>query len=109
VLTGSLVKQAYPLATFAGLVANATFGLLKGGIMGAAVETTGDLVDLDGAEHVRSESGGLRQRLAFDPQRTTTTARVLAAVSERAEVLDLSITEPDIEDVVREICRATRH
>jgi ABC-2 type transport system ATP-binding protein len=64
-------------------------------------------VDLDGAEHVRSESGGLRQRLAFDPQRTTA-ARVLAAVSERAEVLDLSIAEPDIEDVVREIYRATR-
>jgi ABC-2 type transport system ATP-binding protein len=69
---------------------------------------TDDLVDLDGAEHVRSESGGLRQRLAFDPQRTTA-ARVLAAVSERAEVLDLSIAEPDIEDVVREIYRATRH
>ena len=56
---------------------------------------------------MRSESGGLRQRLAFDPQRTTA-ARVLAAVSERAEVLDLSIEEPDIEDVVREIYRATR-
>ena len=66
-----------------------------------------DLVGLDGAEHVRSESGGLRQRLAFDPQRTTA-ARVLARVSERAEVVDLSITEPDIEDVVREIYRATR-
>jgi len=64
-------------------------------------------VDLHGAEHVRSESDGLRQRLAFDPQRTTA-ARVLAAVSERAEVLDLSIAEPDIEDVVREIYRATR-
>lgn len=68
---------------------------------------TGDLVDVDGAEHVRSESDGLRQRLAFDPQRTTA-ARVLAAVAERAEVLDLSIEEPDIEDVVREIYRATR-
>ncbi|MEU4364850.1 ATP-binding cassette domain-containing protein [Promicromonospora sp. NPDC023987] len=66
-----------------------------------------DLVDVAGAEHVRSESDGLRQRLAFDPQRTTA-ARVLAAVSERAEVVDLSITEPDIEDVVREIYRATR-
>jgi ABC-type uncharacterized transport system ATPase subunit len=32
---------------------------------------------------------------------------VLAAVAERAEVLDLSIEEPDIEDVVREIYRAT--
>lgn len=34
-------QSAYPLATFAGLVANATFGLLKGGIMGAAVESSG--------------------------------------------------------------------
>ncbi|MFI2490484.1 ATP-binding cassette domain-containing protein [Promicromonospora kroppenstedtii] len=66
-----------------------------------------DLVDVGGAEHVRSDSGGLRQRLAFDPQRTTA-ARVLAAISERAEVVDLSIEEPDIEDVVREIYRATR-
>lgn len=66
-----------------------------------------DLIDVAGTEHVRSESGGLRQRLAFDPQ-STTAARVLAAVAERAEVLDLSIEEPDIEDVVREIYRATR-
>ncbi|WP_369375453.1 ABC transporter permease [Promicromonospora sp. Populi] len=34
-------QSAYPLATFAGLVANATFGLLKGGIMGAAVASSG--------------------------------------------------------------------
>jgi len=34
-------QSAYPLATFAGLVANATFGLLKGGIMGAAVDSSG--------------------------------------------------------------------
>ncbi|HEV6953068.1 MAG TPA: ATP-binding cassette domain-containing protein [Promicromonospora sp.] len=66
-----------------------------------------DLTDVPGAEHVRSESDGLRQRLAFDPQRTTA-AWVLAAVAERAEVVDLSIVEPDIEDVVREIYRATR-
>ncbi|MFD7023344.1 ATP-binding cassette domain-containing protein [Promicromonospora sukumoe] len=70
-------------------------------------ESRPDLTDVPGAEHVRSDSGGLRQRLAFDPQRTTA-ARVLAAISERAEVLDLSIAEPDIEDVVREIYRAAR-
>ncbi|MFD2793052.1 ABC transporter permease [Promicromonospora vindobonensis] len=34
-------QSAYPLAMLAGLVANATFGLLKGGIMGAAVESAG--------------------------------------------------------------------
>ncbi|GAB3174679.1 ATP-binding cassette domain-containing protein [Myceligenerans halotolerans] len=55
-----------------------------------------------GARHLRSEGGGLRQQLAFDPA-TTTAARVLAAVSEQAEVLDLTIAEPDIEDVVRRI------
>jgi ABC-2 type transport system ATP-binding protein len=60
-----------------------------------------------GARHLRSEGGGLRQHLAFDPA-TTTAARVLAAVSEQAEVLDLTIAEPDIEDVVRRIyLRAT--
>jgi ABC-2 type transport system ATP-binding protein len=74
---------------------------------------TGDLVDLGpdlaaaGVRHVRSEGGGLRQQLAFDARRTTA-ARVLAAVSERAEVLDLSISEPDIEDVVRRIYAASR-
>ncbi|WP_423463293.1 ABC transporter permease [Promicromonospora sp. MS192] len=34
-------QSAYPLATLAGLTANATFGLLKGGIMGAAVDSSG--------------------------------------------------------------------
>lgn len=48
------------------------------------------------------EGGGLRQRLAFSPG-TTTAARVLAAVSETAPVRDLSIEEPDIEDVVRRL------
>jgi ABC-2 type transport system ATP-binding protein len=33
---------------------------------------------------------------------------VLAAVSERATVRDLSIEEPDIEDVVRRLYAATR-
>lgn len=53
------------------------------------------------------EGDGLRQRLAFDAS-TTTAARVLAAVSERAQVRDLAIEEPDIEDVVRRIYSATR-
>jgi len=54
-----------------------------------------------------SEGDGLRQRLAFDAS-ATTAARVLAQVSARAEVLDLAIEEPDIEDVVRRIYSATR-
>jgi ABC-2 type transport system ATP-binding protein len=68
-------------------------------------EPVGDLVDLAGAEHLSSEGGGLRQRLAFDAH-ATTAAAVLAAVSARAEVRDLSVEEPDIEDVVRRIYSA---
>ncbi|MGH3470450.1 MAG: methionine ABC transporter ATP-binding protein, partial [Nocardioidaceae bacterium] len=58
-----------------------------------------------GTTHLGSEAEGLRQRLAFDAE-TTTAAVVLAAVAARAEVRDLSIEEPDIEDVVRRIYSA---
>jgi len=61
-----------------------------------------DLRDLPHAEHLTSEAGGLRQRLAFDPG-ATTAAALLAAVSERAEVRDLSVEEPDVEEVVRQV------
>lgn len=70
-------------------------------------EPTDDLVALPGTRHLASEGNGLRQRLAFDAE-TTTAARVLAAVSERAEVLDLTVEEPDVEDVVRRIYAARR-
>ena len=43
----------------------------------------------------------------FDPDRVTAAA-VLAAVSTDAEVLDLSIEEPDVEDVVRRVYQARR-
>lgn len=66
-----------------------------------------DLRDLPGARHLASEGGGLRQRLSFDPE-TSTAAQVLAAVSLRAEVLDLAIEEPDVEDVVRRVYAARR-
>jgi ABC-2 type transport system ATP-binding protein len=56
---------------------------------------------------VANVSFGLLKRLAFDAEQTTA-AKVLAAVSERAEVLDLSVEEPDIEDVVRRIYAADR-
>jgi ABC-2 type transport system ATP-binding protein len=49
-----------------------------------------------------ADQAGIRQRLAFRPDRTTAAA-VLAAVSARAEVRDLTIDEPDIEEVVREL------
>jgi ABC-2 type transport system ATP-binding protein len=62
---------------------------------------------LDGVRHLSSEAGGLRQRLAFDAEQTTA-AKVLAAVSDKAEVLDLTVEEPDIEDVVRRVYAASR-
>jgi ABC-2 type transport system ATP-binding protein len=66
-----------------------------------------DLVGVPGTKHLGSEGQGLRQRLSFDPD-ATTAARVLASVSERAEVLDLAIEEPDVEDVVRRVYAARR-
>ncbi|WP_125777455.1 ABC transporter ATP-binding protein [Antribacter gilvus] len=70
------------------------------------VEPTADLVGLPGTEHLRSKVGGLRQHLVLDG--STTLAAVLAAVAEHAELRDLSIEEPDIEDVVRRIYAASR-
>ncbi|MFC7404870.1 ABC transporter ATP-binding protein [Georgenia alba] len=64
-------------------------------------------LSVEGTRHLRSEGGGLRQHLAFDAGRTTA-ARVLAGVSAYAEVRDLSIEEPDAEDVVRRIYLARR-
>jgi ABC-2 type transport system ATP-binding protein len=69
--------------------------------------STPDLVDIDRTDHLGSEGGGLRQRLSFDPDHTTA-ARVLAAVAERVEVLDLAVEEPDVEDVVRRVYAARR-
>lgn len=70
-------------------------------------ESTDDLTGIADTRHLGSEGHGLRQRLAFDAE-ATTAAKVLAAVSERAEVLDLTVEEPDIEDVVRRIYAARR-
>jgi len=66
-----------------------------------------DLIGLPGSEHLGSEGSGMRQRLAFDAEKTTA-ATLLAEVSKRCEVRDLSIDEPDIEDVVRRIYGSTR-
>ncbi len=52
------------------------------------------------ATHIGSELAGQRQRLAFSPHETTA-ARVLAEVSGKAEVIDLTLEEPAIEDIVR--------
>jgi ABC-2 type transport system ATP-binding protein len=69
-------------------------------------QPTPDLADVPGATLVESESDGLRQRLSFDAE-ATTVAAVLAHVSSRHEVRDLTIEEPDIEDVVRRIYAAS--
>jgi ABC-2 type transport system ATP-binding protein len=66
------------------------------------VSPSPDLRNIYGTTHLGSEADGLRQRLAFDPD-VTTAADVLAAVALQAELRDLSIEEPDIEDVVRRI------
>ncbi|NNG34991.1 ABC transporter ATP-binding protein [Nakamurella aerolata] len=65
-------------------------------------EPTADLTGLGTATHLDSKGDGLRQRLAFDPKRVTV-PQVLAEVSARAEVRDLSIEEPGIEEVVRKL------
>jgi ABC-2 type transport system ATP-binding protein len=84
----------------------ATVGAQRLLVLDLAVPTD-PLRGIRGASVVDSESDGLRQRLAFDPA-TTTAAAVLAEVSARVEVRDLSIEEPDIEDVVRKIYAASR-
>ncbi|GGB27393.1 methionine ABC transporter ATP-binding protein [Flexivirga endophytica] len=70
-------------------------------------DATPDLTGIPHTTHLGSEVAGARQRLAFDSEMTTA-ATVLAAVGERAQLRDLSIEEPDIEDVVRRIYRASR-
>ena len=97
---GSLVFDG----TLAGL--SATVGAERVMVVDLA-SPVADLVDVEGTVHQGSKGGGLRQRLAFDPG-TTTAARVLAEVSQRAEVLDLAIEEPDVEDVVRRVYAARR-
>jgi ABC-2 type transport system ATP-binding protein len=68
---------------------------------------TADLTGISETNHLTSEARGLRQRLAFDAE-TTTAARVFAAVAQRAEVVDVTVEEPDIEDVVRRLYAARR-
>jgi len=68
---------------------------------------TPDLLDIPGTRHLGSEASGLQQRLAFDAEHTTA-AQVLTAVNQRVEVRDLSVEEPDIEDVVRRVYAGSR-
>ena len=61
----------------------------------------------NGATHLGEEGHGLRHRIGFDAE-LATAAAVLAAVSTAAEVLDLSIEEPDVDDVVRKVYASRR-
>ncbi len=64
-----------------------------------------DLVGIEHTQHLGSEAGGLRQRLAVDSD-STTVAAVLTTVAAVAPVRDLAVEEPDIEDVVRRLYRS---
>ncbi len=57
-------------------------------------------LEVSEASHIGSDLDGQRQRLAFSP-RETTAAKVLAEVSAVTEVVDLTLEEPAIEDIVR--------
>jgi ABC-2 type transport system ATP-binding protein len=59
------------------------------------------LADVPGTRLLSVEAGGLRQHLAL----TGSAAVAVAAVSTRAELRDLTIAEPDIEDVVARLYR----
>jgi ABC-2 type transport system ATP-binding protein len=60
------------------------------------------LTDVPGTTLREVEADGLRQHLAFRSEETSAAA-VVAAVTARVELRDLSISEPDIEDVVRRL------
>ena len=66
-----------------------------------------DLVLPLGATHLGAEAEGIRHRIAFDP-RQLSAAALLAAISGTAEVADLSLHEPDIEDLVRRLYTSPR-
>lgn len=57
-------------------------------------------LQVSAAAHIGSDLDGQRQRLAFSPKETTA-ARVLAEVTAVIEVVDLTLEEPAIEDIVR--------
>jgi ABC-2 type transport system ATP-binding protein len=61
----------------------------------------GPLDDVPGTRLLSVEAGGLRQHLAL----SGSAAAAVAAVSARAELRDLTIAEPDIEDVVARLYR----
>ena len=63
------------------------------------------LTGVPGTTVTAVEADGLRQHLSFRAEETTAAA-VIAAVSARVELRDLSLTEPGIENVVRRLWSA---
>lgn len=63
-----------------------------------------DGLGLRGMTYAGSEGEGLRHRFSFDSAQVTV-AQALSAIGEHADVVDLSIEEPNIEDVVRQVYR----
>ncbi|WP_420112027.1 ABC transporter ATP-binding protein [Pseudactinotalea sp.] len=69
-------------------------------------EPSAPLDGVPGTRLIATEHEGLRQRLALLPGATA--AKVLAEVARRAPLRDLTIEEPDIEDVVRRLYATQR-
>ena len=63
---------------------------------------SGELVGLPGVTSSRTEPNGLRHHLTFC-RAETTAAALISAVAARAEVHDLVVVEPEIDDVVRRL------
>jgi len=61
---------------------------------------------LPGVTGTAAEAGGLRRRFAFGPE--TSAASLVAEVARRAEIRDITVLEPSIEDVVRTFYGAPR-
>lgn len=69
-------------------------------------EPTAPLTGVPGAAVTRCADDGLEQELTLDAG--VSAAAVIAAVAARAELVDLTVREPDISDVVRDLYAAAR-
>lgn len=69
-------------------------------------EAVPDLPVIEGTSVLAVEGGGFRYQFAISPE-VTTAAAVLTALSAYAEVVDLTVEDPDIEDVVSRIYRSS--
>jgi len=95
------------------VVADDGLGTLRGRFGGPrelVVDLAAPAPQLDGLPGVTStvvEADGLRRRFAFGP--ATNAADLVAEVTRRAEVRDLTVLEPSIEEVVRSLYSTARH